>query len=72
MILEYIGDGRHIAGIPARDLQESDTQAIEAYGSLFDLTKTQTIKALVNSGLYQKPSASVAPTLPETVAEDNE
>lgn len=69
MILEYIGNGKHITGLPARDLDESDAQLINDYASLFGMTTKQCEQALIKSGLYRKPPKAVAPTLSDTTEE---
>ena len=52
-MLKYIGDGRHITGIPATDLD--DTQ-ISDLAEIFNLTPTSFEDLLIERGLYARPS----------------
>jgi len=50
IILKYNGDDtKHITGLPAQDLTNSD---VKAYGEIYGLTLEETISALINGGLY--------------------
>jgi hypothetical protein len=49
-MLNYIGDGTAIVGIPARDLTDDEVAQLEPWQ----------VDALVASGLYAKPAVSKA------------
>ncbi len=50
IVLEYIGGGDYVTGIPARDLHESD---FDAEGKCYGYT----VADLIGLGLYSEPKS---------------
>lgn len=51
MKLRYKGNGSYIHGVPARDLDDAD---IEAVGRIYDLSHDEAVNTLTASGIYAK------------------
>lgn len=52
MTLLYTGNGKHITGIPARDLETNDISRIAGdYG----MPETELIELLITRGIYSRP-----------------
>lgn len=63
MPLKYIGKGKHIMGLPARDLSDDE---IESYAKSIGFTVGTTQTLLVDRGLYKSP-----PKKKDSKAKDN-
>ncbi|MEO0595067.1 MAG: hypothetical protein AAF126_03055 [Chloroflexota bacterium] len=53
MMLKYVGDGKYIMGIPARDLSDDEIDSLRKERGQ---TKTQFIKEITRGGLYFVPA----------------
>ena len=54
-MLKYIGDGRHITGIPAQDLTDEE---ITRLAGVFDSSEADFIALLIERGLYSQPKTT--------------
>ena len=68
MTLKYIGDGRHITGIPAQDLTDEE---ITRLAGIFNYSDVDFIALLIERGLYSQQSKSKSAKKIETVAADS-
>lgn len=51
-MLEYIGNGKHITGIPARELSNEE---ILTLAESFGMTEKEFTSLLIERGLYKEP-----------------
>ena len=65
--LKYVGNGKHITGVPARDLTKTDIDQL--LGRMF-INETDAIKALTKTGLYCTVKSTTKPPKKETSEDD--
>ncbi len=66
MTLKYIGDGKHITGIPAQDLTDEDISRLAA---VFNYSEADFIALLIQRGLYSQSKTKPAKKI-EKVEDD--